>query len=341
MKTFTFEDFSIQGEAVHALQKQIEGRSLVHALLICGEPGTGKKTLAGVVASSLMCKSQGRIPCGVCPACVLAASGEHPDIIIIEKGSPLSAETPKGRSTIPVDDIREMIRLCSQYSFDGGNRVVIIRDAENLTVQAQNCLLKILEEPAQNNYFILTTSHPDQLLITVKSRCRTLKLHPWDTSTIQRFLTETGIAPETAEKAAAASFGSIGNALLLATDDGYWKMREEIMNSFFRNRTRGDILKYSTGWKDRKNEADNLFNILEDNLHRLLMYRFNPGNSPNISDFPEEWRVFAEKATEERFVYLTAKITDARKQSSYNVNFQAIIEQLLLAFIGEHEKWVK
>ena len=112
-----FDDFSIQGNEINALCEQIEGQRLVHALLISGEPGTGKRTLAGLIAASLMCKAEKDMPCGTCIGCRLAASGEHPDIINIEKGKPLSQDVPKGRSTIPVDDIREMIRICSQFSF--------------------------------------------------------------------------------------------------------------------------------------------------------------------------------------------------------------------------------
>ena len=121
-----FDDFVYQGEEIKALHEQIRAGRFVHALLISGEPGTGKRTLATLIATSLMCKAEKNQPCGICNGCTLAVSGEHPDIIVIEKGIPLSTDTAKGRSTIPVDDIREMIRLCSQYSFEGGNRAVII-----------------------------------------------------------------------------------------------------------------------------------------------------------------------------------------------------------------------
>jgi DNA polymerase-3 subunit delta' len=293
------------------------------------------------MAAALVCKAEKGVPCGECSSCVLAMSGEHPDITLIEKGKPLSRETAKGRNTIPVDDIREMIRLCSQYSYEGGNRVVLIPDAENMTFQAQNSLLKILEEPPQNTYFILTTSHPDQLLSTVISRCRPVKLIPWETAYIQKVLTDAGNDPETSRKAALASFGSIGNAYKLLSDSDYWKMQEDVLNNFFRNEKRSDILRISSSWKDRKAEADLLFNILDSNIRMLLQYRMfhDKNNAPD--DFPYEWQQFASSAPIERIVSLADKISEARKQNSFNVNFQAIIEQLLLAFTGERELWVK
>lgn len=334
-----FEDFLPQGEEIVSLRARIEEGRLVHALLISGEPGTGKRTLAMLIASALMCKAQAGIPCGQCVGCRMAVSGEHPDITVIEKGIPLSPDTAKGRSTIPVDDIREMIRLCSQYPFEGGNRAVVIREAENMTTQAQNCLLKILEEPPQNTYFILTTAHPDQILTTVRSRCRPVKLIPWDTAYIENVLVQSGTDPEKAAKAAAVSAGSIGNALRLVSDDGYWQLREEVMNAFFRNRNRSGILTVSTGWKDRKADADAVFSILEDDIRRLLQFRICRDSKPDIREFPAEWQRFAAEAGPERFAALADRIREARKQQAFNVNFQAIIEQLLLTFTGESDLW--
>ena len=341
MAEITFEDFRYQGEEIAALRRQIEERRMVHAVLITGEPGTGNRTLAALMSAALMCGAESGVPCGECSGCRLAMAGEHPDVTVIEKGVPLSQETAKGRSTIPVDDIREMIRLCSRYSFEGGNRVVIIRDAENMTVQAQNCLLKILEEPPQNTYFLLTSGHPDQLLTTVRSRCRPVKLVPWEASYIMKVLTDAGTDPEKARKAAAAAGGSIGSAVRLASDDEYWKTREEVMNAFFRNRKRSAILTASNAWKDRKGEADTLFGILEDDIHLLLQYRLTGDKALFPSDFPPEWQRFAAAAPPERFTALTDRIAEARKQCAFNVNFQAVIEQLLLAFTGESDLWVK
>lgn len=341
MAGLTFEDFLYQGDEIITLRRQIEERRMVHAVLITGETGTGKRTLAGILAAALVCQAESGVPCGKCSGCVMAMSGEHPDITIIEKGRPLSKETAKGRASIPVDDIREMIRLCSQYSFEGGNRVVLIPEAENMTFQAQNSLLKILEEPPQNTYFILTTAHPDQLLPTVISRCRPVKLIPWETDYIRKALSDAGNDPEISRKAAAASFGSIGNAFRLVSDSEYWKMQDEIMNSFFCNNKRSEILRISSLWKDRKTDADMLFGILDNSVRMLMQYRIFQDKDHCPEDFPPEWQQFARNAPLERFVLLADRISEARKQNSFNVNFQAIIEQLLLLFTGERELWVK
>ena len=180
--------FIQQGDELCSLIHQMENGTLVHATLITGEKGVGKKTLARLIASGLLCRSDGKRPCGICRDCVMAAGEEHPDMIVIRKGYPIAPDVKKDRSTIPVDDIREMIRLCSTHTFDGRARVVLLFEAGKMTPQAQNCLLKTLEEPPDNTYLLLVTDHPDALLKTVISRTRQVHLHAWPDSYIRYVL---------------------------------------------------------------------------------------------------------------------------------------------------------
>ena len=115
----------------------------------------------------------------------------------------------------------------------------------------------------------------------------------------------------------------------------------QLRHFFFRNRKRSEILSFSSSWKDRKNESDAIFDILEQNLQILLHCRIDKNGQYPLKEFPEEWLRFAEYAPLEKFAGLSDKIREARKQNAFNVNFQAIIEQLLLTFIGESELWVQ
>ena len=326
---------------IETIQKQIEDNRFTHAVMISGEPGIGKKSLASVIAKAILCSSDHRRPCDECESCRLFDSGEHPDLILIQKGVPLASETKKGRATIPVGDIREMIRICSHYAYKSGNRVILIPDAENMTVQAQNCLLKILEEPPLHTYFIMTASKPSDVLITIRSRCRPIKLSPWDTEYIVQVLLQSSVLPDKARIIAESSSGSVGKALQLAADDAYWERRKEIMNAFFLSTQRSEILRFSTAWKERKDDAEALFDILENAVHHLLDHRFDRNVSLPSEEYSGDWIRFSEEADTDRFVFLLDRIAEARKQNSFNVNFQALFEQLHLIFIGERDKWAK
>ena len=336
-----FSDFMPQGSEIPSIQKQIEENRLVHAVLITGQTGTGKRTLANLIAASLLCHSGSNKPCGCCNSCLMVSHSEHPDLIVVDKDIAPNGEIRKNKSSIPIDDIRAVIHLTSTYPFEGGNRVVIIRNAEDMTVQAQNCLLKILEEPPGNTFFILLSAHDDQLLSTVRSRCRTVRLKPWDADYIEKILVAEGTDPKKAHDSALASHGSIGYAFKLSSDDDYWKSRQEIIDSFLGISDRSQILSVSAKWKDRKQDADLIFSILEDCIQNMIYIRINNSFTNSIDNFPKEWLLFSREAAYERFTFLLDRVRDARMQNAFNVNFQAIIEQLLLAFIGEVEVWRK
>lgn len=334
------ESFFRQGEPFRVLFSQLSEHMAVHAYLITGEKGTGKHTLAKTMGAALLCSSESGKPCGSCRSCLLAEKNEHSDMIVIEKGNPIAAGIRKDRNTIPVEDIREMIRLCSIRSTDGNMHVVIISDADRMTPQAQNCLLKTLEEPPPETCIILVSEHTEGLLSTVISRCRTIRLKAWDDEFILSVLEGKAIPPERAAAASQASGGSIGKALELAEDDNYWELRGEVRKIFFETSSRSKVLEISNQWKDRKQDAERILEILESYVKMITEARFREDRK-DLSDFPAQWRFFSEKAPKSSFVMLIQTIEDARKQLQYSTNFQAVLEKLIFVFIGEGNKWLQ
>ena len=329
----SLRSFYPQGEAVVSLERQLQNERMTHALLICGEPGIGKWTLSQAIAAYLLCEDGGSgRPCGKCRSCIQLEQLEHPDLIILEKDRPLTVSESK--TVIPVSDIEEMIRRINRKGFQSDRHVVIIRHAEDMKAEAQNKLLKTLENPPDQTYFLLTCIKTDLILSTVLSRCRVLNLHPWGKEAVLRILEEHGITGSLAEKSAAASGGSPGRALQIAGDDSYWLFRREVCEDFFDVSSRSRILSVSNKWKDRKGETEMLFSVLENILHDM-MHRSFQQDSLSLADdnIPDRWRDFTQRAGAEEYSRLFDSIQLARKRIAANVNFQAVIEQLLLIFM--------
>ena len=150
------------------------------------------------------------IACGTCAVCRRIARGTHPDVMSIEPGE---------SGSIKIEQVRAAIDRANYRPFEGRRRVTIIDPADALVVQAQNALLKTLEEPLPASVFVLVTSRPDTLLPTVRSRCAHLRFGPLQVLEVASVLERThGYSQDEAQTAAAASDGSVRRALDLEAD---------------------------------------------------------------------------------------------------------------------------
>lgn len=173
------------------LRRSFEEGQLAHAFLFCGENQIGKKTLAIELVKLLNCKSEKK-PCGVCKSCADIEKGNFPDFLFVRSGQEStnfegmfsynsalpdlkSGEELASKKEIGIDQARKALDFLSLRSYFGGWKAVIIDNAEKLTTEAQNCLLKTLEEPKGNTILILVTGQPERLLSTIFSRCQVMK----------------------------------------------------------------------------------------------------------------------------------------------------------------------
>ncbi|MBC3797728.1 DNA polymerase III subunit delta' [Acetobacterium tundrae] len=199
------------------LEKEIAGGAVGHAYLFSGMDGIGKKKAAKEFAKALLCLDTEKKPCGHCPVCIQIDHENHPDVNVI---------TPKtGEVSIKINQIREMISDLSVKPYSGNWRIVIIDGAETMTPEAQNSLLKSLEEPLSYNIFILLTSHPQSLLPTIRSRCQSYHFQPLASEEIEKiFQQETEFDEQAISEAALSAGGSPGMAYYLLTNR---EIREE------------------------------------------------------------------------------------------------------------------
>ena len=333
-------DFTPQGSVITALWHMLENGTLPHALLITGEQGLGKRTLAGLLSQALLCEGQTDRPCGQCPACLQAAQGNHPDILIVQPGKALADEDRVSASAIGVHTVRKLEEQMARAPYTGRTRAIQIRDAHRMNEAAQNALLKTLEEPPEGNVLILITDQPDQLLATIRSRCHEIKLHPWPDDTVRKALASHGIEPERIAQILPLCEGSIGRALAIGADQDYWAHRTEIIQRCLGMEKRSDILLMSSDFRENKQlPADLVLDTLESALRLVLQGALGRLPMSSLTELPGEWQKAAQTGDYQTILKLLDEIAQARRMQQSHVGWQASLEQLQLKIMEAKSRW--
>lgn len=197
-----FDGFFGNEKTVSTLRQMIAAGRLPHAVILEGEEGLGKRTLAGIIAKAAVCGEK-NAPCGKCRACHLADVGSHPDITVL---------APEGKQ-ITVGAVRETVQSAYVLPSQGSRKVFIIQNTEAINEAGQNALLKTLEEPPEGVIFLLLCSSKSALLETVVSRCTVFSLSAPKIAEGVEAMVKTGIDPAAAEAALERTAGNIGRAL--------------------------------------------------------------------------------------------------------------------------------
>ncbi len=228
-----FSELIAQDRAVSSLRSALRRGALHHAYLFGGPEGVGKATAARLLAQAANCEG-GEAPaggarddaCGACGPCRKIARGVHPDVIVIAEERTMAragAWDPKGGRApsrdIVVDQVRDVVdRRLALRRFEGRRRFVIVDPADAMNPQAQNALLKTLEEPPDDTTLVLVAASPDALLPTIRSRCLRVPFAPIPPAAMAARLERAGRSAEEARLAAALAGGSLARALSLDTE---------------------------------------------------------------------------------------------------------------------------
>lgn len=312
-------------QVIEHMKNAIQSKKVSHAYILNGEDGTGKKLLANVFAKALQCQAKESDPCGTCTSCLQAGSGNHPDIkyIIHEKAS------------IGVDDIRDQINsnisikpYCSQY------KIYIIDDASKMTEQAQNALLKTIEEPPAYGIIMLLTNNLNQLLPTILSRCVTLNLKPIRTDMIKNYLMNEHQIPDyMAELSASFCQGNIGKAIKYASSEEFLKVKEEVLHLLrnIEDMEFYEIINIIKSISINKLEIDDYLDLIILWYRDILMFKVT--KNPNLLLFKEEYKYILNQASMrdyEGIENIINSIDKAKIRLKANVNFDIAIELMLL-----------
>jgi DNA polymerase-3 subunit delta' len=229
-----FADLVGQDEAVETLRRAaaaaariVAGDSdagngaMTHAWIFTGPPGSGRSVAARALAAALQCERDG-VGCGECHGCHTVLGGTHADVRFV---------VPEGLS-IGVNEMRALVLRAGGTPSGGRWQAVVIEDADRLTEAAGNALLKAIEEPPPRTVFLLCTpsTHPDDISVTIRSRCRVVALRqPPAEAVAEVLIRRDGIAPDVAAWAAAAAQGHVGRAKRLANDPEARSRREAVL----------------------------------------------------------------------------------------------------------------
>ncbi len=220
-----FADILGHDRAKGLLETAVREDRLPPALLLSGPEGIGKRTLAVVTARALLCET--RTACAECAACRRVERGMHPDAFtIVREGA-----------WIKVDAVRTVMREAAARPFEARARTFLVDDAHAMNEQAQNALLKSLEEPPPTSHLLLVTHAPQGLLPTIRSRCQVLRLGPLPARLLEQRLRDQGVTPSEAHLRAALCGGSLGAALAFQSE-AFQDLREELLA----------VLESSPGW---------------------------------------------------------------------------------------------
>lgn len=216
-----FEKIIGHTQEIAHLENAIKQHKISHAYIFAGEKGCGKKLLAQEFAKILQCREE-NAPCGKCHSCLQAESGNHPDIIRVTHEKP---------ATITVEEIREMVGDVQIKPYSGPYKIYIMPDAEKMNVQAQNALLKTIEEPPAYAVILLLTTNASMLLPTILSRCVQIDMKPVADDQVRKYLMEHLQIPDyQADICVAFAQGNIGKAVELASSETFQDIKNAALN---------------------------------------------------------------------------------------------------------------
>lgn len=321
-----FDDIIGHEEIIQHFKMSIERGMLSHAYILNGEKGTGKKLVTRAIAKTLQCEEGKADACNVCHSCVQADSGNQPDIIWVKHEKP---------NVLSVEEVRTQVNQdIGVKPYSSRYKIYIIPDAHLLNSQAQNALLKTVEEPPEYAIIFLLTDNLDKLLPTIISRCVVLNMKPIREMDMIRYMKDVlGIPEEQAYFCERFAYGNLGKAVRLATSENYKQIKESsvrLLRNIYKMETE-DIILAAKRLSEYKLEMPDLMDIMQMWYRDVLMFKIT--NSVNQLVFREEYQAMkqqSEKISYEGVDNVLNALDKMKVRLEANVNFDVAMELLLM-----------
>lgn len=321
-----FKDIVGNEQIIEHLQNAISMGKVSHAYILNGPDLSGKMMIAEAFARALQCEEQGTEGCGVCKSCKQADDHNQPDIIYVKHEKP---------NNISVDDIRTQLNndiVIKPYS--SKYKVYIVDEAEKMNQQAQNALLKTIEEPPAYAVIMLLTTNADSFLQTIRSRCITLNIKSVKDEVIKSYLMSKHHIPDyQADICAAFAQGVVGKAVKLASSDEFNELKESALSLIKRL---DDIDVYEMGAavkqiSDYKLQVQDYFDLMMIWYRDVLyMKATNDVNGLIFKDEVYDIKKQAAKHSYQGIEVILESLEKAKVRLNANVNFDLVIELLLM-----------
>ena len=297
-----------------------------HAYILNGEKGMGKKMLAEAFALTLLCEKQGDEPCLECHGCRQVLSHNHPDLINVTHEKPAS---------IGVEDVRRQINdTMPVRPYSGEYKIYIVDEAEKMTVQAQNALLKTIEEPPSYGVIMLLTANVDAFLPTILSRCVQLNLKPLKDSVVRDYLMENmNMKEQEGEIYAAFARGNLGKAIHLASSEEFKLMYSEMLYllNHLKEMDISDILNFIRRLREEDIDIEECLDFMQLWYRDVLMFKVT--KDVNLLIFKDQYTAVNEISKHSGYDGLEnilSAIDKARVRLKANVNTELVLELMLL-----------
>ena len=321
-----FKDIVGQEKVVDHMQQAVRSGKVSHSYILYGETGAGKKMLAYTFAAALQCEKKTGEPCMECDSCKKAAGKNHPDIITL---------THNKDQVITVDEVREqLVNDISIKPYSSPYKIYIVPDAELMNEQAQNAVLKTIEEPPEYAVILLLTNNIDILLPTIRSRCVRLDLKLVDDGIIKNYLMERMHIPDyQAELDASLAQGSVGRARRAASSEVFAEISRNAMHILtcveeMEAHEVADVVKEIAG---NRQVIQDYLEIFQFWFRDILMFKATREVDKLV--FKNELNSIREQASERSYENLE-KILDALERTKVrlqaNVNVELTLELLFL-----------
>lgn len=318
------------GNTLFVPMKQWElKKQIPPVILLSGQPGIGKRSMAYFLGQWILCQSRShQQPCGECPSCQQCLAGNHVDFTEIQE----DPETDHTKGALKIEQFRKLKTSAGFGAEDGKYRITLIPNAERMTPQAANSVLKILEEPPRGWIFILTTSDPALLLPTLVSRCQAFRLKPFSPQQLGELLRPLGLPASQIEVSTKLAHGSWRRAIDFSSD-AIWEQRKTVLRFF---REPASALQALLDWAAQESaHFEILLDFMEENVSNLIRWSLEENSVIPQAELAEHTERISKKrgsisSARAFWIERSEDIAWARRDALTSANKKLILQNLLL-----------